>query len=287
MYYMARRYCPICGRELIKFGKAVAGYTKVQLYLCGKCNKLFAEGAVEKRPFCPKCGKPMRKCGRVLTPIGTYMTRWRCDRCKVNIYLTKTTLPGKRPRCLKCGAPLNIRDRKSRRVLLKCPRCGASYLALLGRVVARKHVKKGIVVKLVELPFDISRLPKEIRRAIETWKPRWLREVDRYRGPLTCPRCEGKAVKDGSWSRNGVRIQKYKCRKCGAYFSPRTFIAMIIKATYPPCPECLTNKHVVRDGFAGDDKQRYLCRKCGRSFTVPQIQWNEKRGSESGHGICF
>jgi len=144
----------------------VAGYTKVQLYLCGKCSKLFAEGAVEKRPFCPKCGKPMRKCGRVLTPIETYMTRWRCDRCEINIYLTRTTLLGKRPQCLKCKTPLNIRDRNSRRVLLKCPKCGASYLALLGRVVAGKYVKRGVVMKLVELPFDISRLPKEIKRAI-------------------------------------------------------------------------------------------------------------------------
>ena len=107
--------CPHCrGGRLRKAGKAVAGYVKVQLYHCGTCNRLLAEGEVVKRPVCPRCHRPMRinNFGGGNRFVG-FKVQFKCSRCNYTITL---------------GGFKHIREERSPR----CPVCGGKYMVKKG-----------------------------------------------------------------------------------------------------------------------------------------------------------
>ena len=84
---------------------------------------------------------------------------------------------------------------------------------------------------------------------------------------IACPVCGythpaqdcGHTVADGL-----IYIPEYVCSIRGKKFSFTTFLREIMKALYPPCPNCFS-VNVVRDGHI-NGKQRYRCKDCGTVF---------------------
>jgi len=259
---MSRLICLYCrGNNLRKIGRAIAGYTRVQLYLCTTCGRLLTEGEVIKRPTCPKCQKPMKinNFGR-RNRLTDFTIQFKCSRCGYSKTLGsyENIRRERSPRCPRCGSKNMTKKGNG---VYECKKCGLKTgLPVINRM--SKYIKEPDVkyVKLIKANPD--ELPRELREAIKTLDEHWIRKALKYTGPLPCPYCGNPAGYKG-WK---GPLRRYKCESCGREFTVKTYIRLAEKEKRPPCPNCGSNEHVIKDGKDYKGVQKYFCKKCGRYF---------------------
>ena len=141
-------YCR--GSSLRKIGKAIAGYTRVQLYLCTTCGRLLTEGEVIKRPICPKCRKPMKINnfgGR--NRLTDFTIQFKCSRCGYSQTLEsyENIRRERSPRCPRCGNKDMIKKGNG---VYECKKCGLkTRLPVINKI--NRYIEKPDVkyVKLI------------------------------------------------------------------------------------------------------------------------------------------
>ena len=263
--------CPFCGStNIVKAGKTLAGFEKIQAYGCANCNKTLLDGEIIKRPICPICMKPMRKVGN-RNFLGEQIPRFRCDDDGIEYLarLTKKLKINATPRCPQCNSKnvARIRTQEGHR-LYQCLNCGRIFWAPLTKMLGIEEIDGVILKRKKWIKADPSGLPRILRLAIETLDQYYIDKALKITSHLPCPYCGSKETIFDGWKKwsDGRRLRRHKCKECGKKFTPYTYIRLAWKERMPCCPECHSNENVRRYGKV-NGIQYYFCDKCKRKFT--------------------
>jgi len=263
--------CPSCSStNIVKAGKAPAGFQKIQAYICANCNKTLLDGEIIKRPVCPACTKPMRKAGNK-NFLGEQILRFRCDDDGIEYLaeLTRKLRINATPKCPQCNSRnlARIRTQQGHR-LYQCLNCGSIFWAPLTKMLEIEEID-GIILKRKKwIKADPSSLPRILRLAIETLDQYYIDEALKITDHLPCPYCGSRETIFDDWKKwgDGRRLRRHKCKKCGRKFTPYTYIRLAWKEVMPCCPKCHSNENVRKYGKV-NGIQYYFCDKCKRKFT--------------------